>query len=476
MQSPSAQALELGLNTAEPTVLVVDLNCAFASIEQQHEPPLRGRVLAIAAYATDAATIVSSSREARDLGIKTGMKVWEAKAIFPKLIVREPNPPRYRAASDQMIEVMERYSPDVLRMSIDEASMNLAGTPGLRKLGVEGVARAVKRAIHEEIGECVTSSIGISTSIWMAKQASNLDKRDGLRRIDHTNLIEVFSRLRLTDLSGIADATASRLARAGIQTPLEFLNATNKRLSQAGMHTEVADGWGRRLRGFEVAAYEHAARKSYSHSHVLARATASQRELEELLMRLCDMVGRRLRAGGRRGRQARRGRPLLETGHALGADLHRRRDLSHGAAAPRRARPAPDDRHPGGRPVRPERDRLRPARSLRGAAAPEARAARSGRRRHPRPLRRGRDAALAAARSGAGGAGPHRVRQHGAPGRQALAGARPFPSPSSSLSLEGEGRVRVIDLPLSMYAGAPPCPASPPRSRRRVRRGRRRRP
>ena len=317
MQSPSAEALELGLNTAEPTVLVVDLNCAFASIEQQHEPPLRGRVLAIAAYATDAATIVSSSREARDLGIKTGMKVWEAKAIFPKLIVREPNPPRYRAASDQMIEVMERYSPDVLRMSIDEASMNLAGTPGLRKLGVEGVARAVKRAIHEEIGECVTSSIGISTSIWMAKQASNLDKRDGLRRIDHTNLIEVFSRLRLTDLSGIADATASRLARAGIQTPLEFLNATNKRLSQAGMHTEVADGWGRRLRGFEVAAYEHAARKSYSHSHVLARATTSQRELEELLMRLCDMVGRRLRAGGRRGRTVSVGavyRPV-EEGH-----------------------------------------------------------------------------------------------------------------------------------------------------------------
>jgi DNA polymerase-4 len=317
MQPPSAQALELGLNTAEPTVLVVDLNCAFASIEQQHEPPLRGRVLAIAAYATDAATIVSSSREARDLGIKTGMKVWEAKAIFPKLIVREPNPPRYRAASDQMIEIMERCSPDVLRMSIDEASMNLAGTPGLRKLGVEGVARAVKRAIREEIGECVTSSIGISTSIWMAKQASNLDKRDGLRRIDHTNLIEVLSRLRLTDLSGIADATASRLARAGIRTPVEFLYATTKRLSQAGMHTEVADGWGRRLRGFEVAAYEHAARKSYSHSHVLARATTSQRELEELLMRLCDMVGRRLRAGGRRGRTVSVGavyRPV-EEGH-----------------------------------------------------------------------------------------------------------------------------------------------------------------
>jgi DNA polymerase-4 len=300
--SPTRDAIDLGLNTADPTILVIDLNCAFASIEQQHDPALRGRPLAIAAYATDAATIVSSSREARDLGIKTGMKVFEARAIFKAIAVREPNPPLYREASDRLMEIMERHSPDLLRMSIDEASLDLAGTPGLKKLGPEGVARAIKAAIREEIGECVTSSVGISTSIWMAKQASNLDKRDGLQRIDHTNLLAVFARLRLTDLSGIAEATAARLARAGIHTPLDFLHATSARLGHAGMHTEVADGWGRRLRGFEVAGFEHAARKSYSHSHVLARATTSQGELEELLMRLCDMVGRRLRAGGRRGR------------------------------------------------------------------------------------------------------------------------------------------------------------------------------
>ena len=299
---PSAEAVELGLNLADPTTLVVDLNCAFASIEQQHDPALRGRVLAIAAYATDAATIVSSSREARDLGIKTGMKVWEAKAIHRNLIVREPNPPRYREVSDRLMDILERHSPDVLRMSIDEASLDLAGTPDLKKLGAEEVARAIKRQIRAEIGECVTSSIGISTSIWLAKQASNLDKRDGLSRIDHTNLVAVFSRLELTDLSGIAEATARRLAKAGIRTPLDFLRATAPRMRSAGMHEEVASGWARRLRGFEGGVFEHAARKSYSHSHVLARATTSQRELEELLMRLSEMVGRRLRSGHRRGR------------------------------------------------------------------------------------------------------------------------------------------------------------------------------
>src|SRR2546425_6180325 len=292
---------DLGLNRADPATLVVDLNCAFASIEQQHDPRLRNRPLAIAAYATDAATIVSASREARELGIRTGMRVFEAKAIWPSIAVAEPNPPRYRAVSDQLVAIMTRHSPDVLRMSIDEASMNLAGTPDLVKLGPEGVGVAIKAALRREAGACITCSVGISTSIWMAKQASNLNKRDGLERIDHTNLVVAFERLRLTDLSGIAEASARRLLRAGIHTPLEFLTTTADRLRLAGMQPAVADAWLRRLRGFEVGTFEGPARKSYSHSHVLARATTSQRELEELLMRLSEMVGRRLRASGRRG-------------------------------------------------------------------------------------------------------------------------------------------------------------------------------
>ena len=229
------------------------------------------------------------------------MRVFEAKAIYPRIIVREPNPPRYRAASDTLIEILLRHTPDVLRMSIDEASLNLAGTPNLVKLGAEGVGRAIKRAIREEIGECVTCSVGISTSIWMAKQASNLDKRDGLQRIDHSNLVSVFERLELTDLSGVAEATATRLRKAGIQTVIDFLYATPAQLGLVGMRSDVANGWHQRLRGFEVSSFESVERKSYSHSHVLARATTSQVELEELLMRLSDMVGRRLRAAGRRG-------------------------------------------------------------------------------------------------------------------------------------------------------------------------------
>jgi DNA polymerase-4 len=203
--------------------------------------------------------------------------------------------------SDQLIDIMERHSPDILRMSIDEASMNLAGTPNLRKLGTEGVGRAIKAAILEEVGECVTCSVGISTSIWMAKQASNLNKRDGLERIDHTNLVSVFERLELTDLSGIAEASATRLRRAGINNAIQFLRAPLDQLRLAGMRADFANTWHQRLRGFEVGTFEGVARKSYSHSHVLARATTSQRELEELLMRLSEMVGRRLRAADRRG-------------------------------------------------------------------------------------------------------------------------------------------------------------------------------
>ena len=387
MAAPSAEAIELGLNTADPATLVIDLNCAFASIEQQHDPELRGRVLAIAAYATDAATIVSSSREARDLGIKTGMRVFEAKAIFPGVLVREPNPPLYRQVSDKLIEILERHSPDVLRMSIDEASLNLAGTPDLQKLGPEGVGLAIKQGVRTEIGECVTASVGVSTSIWMAKQASNLDKRDGLQRIDHTNLVAVFERLRLTDLSGIADASARRLARGGIHTPVQFLRATTPRLRLAGMHAEVARGWSMRLRGFEVGGFESVQRKSYSHSHVMAHATASQRELEELLMRLSDMVGRRLRAANRRGSIVSvgvvyrpDGRPFLAAGEAAPAGGDRRRDLPGRAEAVGRARPPADGRNAGCRGLGPQRRRGRTARPVRGTRAAPWRAAR-GRRR-----------------------------------------------------------------------------------------------
>src|SRR5207244_8008559 len=136
------------------------------------------------------------------------------------------------------------------------------------KIGPEGVGTAIKLAIRDEVGECVTASVGISTSIWMAKQASNLDKRDGLQRIDHTNLISVFERLRLTDLSGIAEATARRLARAGILTPVQFLRATPPRLRLVGMHAEVARGWSRRRRGVEVGGYETARAGGYRHCYV----------------------------------------------------------------------------------------------------------------------------------------------------------------------------------------------------------------
>ena len=165
VSQPSPETIGLGLNTADPTTLVIDLNCAFASIEQQQDAALRGRPVAIAAYATDAATIVSSSREARDLGIKTGMRVFEAKAIFPAVIVREPDPPLYRSVSDKLMEIIERHTPDVRRMSIDEASLNLAGTPDLKRLGPEGVGRVVKAAIREEIGECVTASVGVAAYV-----------------------------------------------------------------------------------------------------------------------------------------------------------------------------------------------------------------------------------------------------------------------------------------------------------------------
>src|SRR5260370_19614430 len=109
---------DLGLNRADPATLVVDLNCAFASIEQQHDPRLRNRPLAIAAHATDAATIVSAPREARDLGIMNRMRRFEAQAIWPSIAVAEPNPPPSPSAPDPLLPLLTPHRPPLLRMSI----------------------------------------------------------------------------------------------------------------------------------------------------------------------------------------------------------------------------------------------------------------------------------------------------------------------------------------------------------------------
>jgi DNA polymerase-4 len=287
----------LGYNPARPSVLFLDLNSAFASIEQQYRPELRGRPVAVCPGASRASTVISASREARALGVRTIMKLHEALRICPDLTVLEPDASRYRVVSERLLRLLDSYSPRVLPLSIDEAAVDLAGTPSLRR-DLLDVGREVKRRLRDEVGDWLTCSVGLSTNIFLAKQAAELEKPDGLQLIDHRNLEQVFSRLQLTDLTGISEANAARMRRAGIITPLHLLRASRHALRRQVFGSIVGEAWYLRLRGYETESFDEAARKSMSHSHVLPRPVSDPEEVGALMLRFCDRLGRRLRQEG----------------------------------------------------------------------------------------------------------------------------------------------------------------------------------
>jgi DNA polymerase IV len=178
--------MPLALNHNPPTIMHVDLNSCFATIEQQANPLLRGKPMVVAAYNTPNGCVVAPSIEAKRYGIKTGMTVRDARLLYPKVIVRMPDPEKYRYVHRMFRKIFQDYSPDVTPKSIDEAVIDLTHTLELFKGGVTGIGNEIKKRFREEIGEWMQCSIGVSTNRFLAKLAASLHKPDGLDIIDHS--------------------------------------------------------------------------------------------------------------------------------------------------------------------------------------------------------------------------------------------------------------------------------------------------
>jgi DNA polymerase-4 len=126
--------MSLALNHNPPTIMHVDLNSCFATIEQQANPLLRGKPMVVAAYNNSPNDcVVAPSIEAKLYGIKTGMTVRDARLLYPPVIVRTPDPAKYRAVHMMFRRIFRDYSPDVTPKSIDEAVIDLTDTLGLFK-------------------------------------------------------------------------------------------------------------------------------------------------------------------------------------------------------------------------------------------------------------------------------------------------------------------------------------------------------
>jgi len=291
--------IDLPFNPKPSTLMHVDLNSCFASVEQQANPLLRGKAIAVAAYTSPNGCIVAPSVEAKRYGIKTGMRVKDGKMLYRDLIVVPPDPNKYRAVHLQFKELLGSYTDKVWPKSIDEFVMDLEGAPAFRR-GIHTIAQEIKARIKEEIGEWLRVSIGIGPNRFLAKTAAGLHKPDGLDEINKDNFLPTYMSLALDDLCGIKTNNMTRLNNLGIFTVLDFYLADIATL-KAAFQSILGYYWYLRLHGFEVDDVVFA-RKSYGNSFALPKPLTSTGELAPILQKLVEKMGLRMRRAGYRAR------------------------------------------------------------------------------------------------------------------------------------------------------------------------------
>src|SRR5271170_3638417 len=202
--------------------LFVDLNSYFASVEQQVRPELRGRPVGVVPMMADTTVCIAASYEAKAFGVRTGTVVADAKRMCPEIVLVEGRHEIYTEYHHRVVEAVESCVPVTAVCSIDEMACRLIGRerplPAALDLGMR-----VKRTIHERVGECLRSSVGLATNRYLAKIASDMEKPDGLLALPLDILAEALHQLTLRDLPGIGARTEKRLNEKGIRTMDDLL-------------------------------------------------------------------------------------------------------------------------------------------------------------------------------------------------------------------------------------------------------------
>ena len=256
-------------STAEYAVqwLFLDLNAFFASCEQQQSPALRGKPVIVVQTLTDSAVAIAASYAAKAFGIKTGTLVRDARRLCPAVIAVQANhqyPPCYL---NPLAQAVDTCLPIEKVCSIDEMACKLMGTerqvPVARELALK-----VKRALRDQLGECLTCSIGIAPNVFLGKVGSDLQKPDGLVVITKDDLPKILLGLELQDIYGIGARMEQRLHRAGIVNAEQLWKATPLQLRRV---------WGgingvlfhQMLHGVDIQPPSSRYSKSIGHQHVL---------------------------------------------------------------------------------------------------------------------------------------------------------------------------------------------------------------
>ena len=198
-------------------ILHVDLDAFYASVEQRDEPSLRGRPLLVGAP-TGRSVVAAASYEARKFGCRSAMPMAEARRRCPEAVIVSPRMAVYARESRKFRTILERYSPHIEPLSIDEAFIDAHGSEQLF-----GPARVIGARIRKDVKaeQGLTCSVGIAPVKFAAKIASDLCKPDGLYEVSEGELQAFLAPLPIERLFGVGPKLAAKLHRYGLRTLAE---------------------------------------------------------------------------------------------------------------------------------------------------------------------------------------------------------------------------------------------------------------
>ena len=276
------------------TILHVDLDAFFASVEQRDRPELRGRPVIVGGDPGARGVVSAASYEARRFGVHSAMPLRTAAALCPEGVFLPVNGAKYRAASRAVMEILGRYTPRVEQVSIDEAFLDVAGSEAL--FGPPpAIAAAIRVAIRSEVG--LTASVGVATTKLVAKIASDLRKPDALVVVLAGDEAAFLAPLPIARLWGVGAQTRAVLAEYGVRTIGDLVSVDPALLvRRLGKHGATLV---ERARGVDPSPVTgEAEAKSVSHEHTFDVDTSDVDEIERTLLALAEGVAARLRAGG----------------------------------------------------------------------------------------------------------------------------------------------------------------------------------
>jgi DNA polymerase IV len=280
-------------NHNQDEILLCDLDAFFAAVEQLDNPELRGKPVLVGGDPAGRGVVSTCSYEARKFGVRSAMPMKKALELCPQAVRIRGNMRRYQEMSARVRQILERYTPDIEPVSIDEAYLAVKKGTGL------ATARAIRAAVKEELG--LTVSIGVSVNKLLAKIACELAKPDNLQAIWPRDVPQQLWPLPVKVLPGVGPVTEKKLGAYGIRTVGDLAAFPEKSLvrllGKSGIFLQ-AYARGEDSRKLET---EHE-RKSISEETTFPRDVFDPERVLVTLLELAGDVGYRLRTKGLRAK------------------------------------------------------------------------------------------------------------------------------------------------------------------------------